>query len=528
MPCLTARNNNGRPRFKANDRPGLRQRERDKTRELPAIGVSGMRGTIGGTLTPAVVTRMASAFAADEGVGRAAGERHAPARRRRPRLARPSGFWVRDAAAAALLASGIEVIDLDVVTTPGVAMMVKHTAADAGVVITASHNLIEWNGMKFLGRAQTALPADAARVKQLYDENRTAYVPVQQLVPPSRYADPVSPPPCRRHARRGELHAADAQQRDARCTKPRARLRRRAGHLQQAIQGRADSVNAPGACPGATLLSKLGCQIIQINGTPNGLFPHEPEPIAKNLTGLSDEVRRQKAAVGFAQDPDADRLAIVDEHGVYIGEEYSLLLAAKAVLSKKPGMVVANLSTSRMIDDIASRPARRPRDPHARRRGERDPGDAGRRVDDRRRGQRRAIDPASCPAATASSRWRTSCNSWRAPGTSISGLVADLPRYEIVKTKFECRREDAERAVMAIKRRFASEKVDTQDGIRIDRAADRTWVHACPSNTEPIMHHRRGPRPMLAEEKIATVPRGGRSARKVTPPRVAGFTTRKN
>src|SRR5205814_4518109 len=114
-----------------------------------------------------------------------------------------------------------------------------------------------------------------------------------------------------------------------------------------------DSVNGAGCITSATLLNKLGCQLVHLNATPDGQFPHEPEPTEKNLTGLAAEVRRQKAHVGFAQDPDAYRLAIVDEIGVYIGEEYSLALAARLIMSKKPGIVgVTNLSTSRMLDDV--------------------------------------------------------------------------------------------------------------------------------------------------------------------------------
>src|SRR5205814_5514712 len=115
-----------------------------------------------------------------------------------------------------------------------------------------------------------------------------------------------------------------------------------------------DSVNGAGCVATATLLSKLGCQLVHINATPNGRFPHEPEPTAQNLTQLADEVKRQRAACGFAQDPDADRLAIVDENGTYIGEEYSLALCAKWILAKKSGTVVTNLSTSRMLDDLAA------------------------------------------------------------------------------------------------------------------------------------------------------------------------------
>src|SRR4051812_8569926 len=324
--------------------------------EALMIGVSGMRGTIGGTLTPAVVSRMAAAFAAF------LHESSKPVNGTHFRVVigrdgRPSGYWVRDAASAALLASGVEVVDLDVVTTPGVAMMVKHTAADAGVVITASHNPIEWNGMKFLSRDQLALPPEHAKqVKALYEQERSAYVPVQQLVPPGRHGDPVSLP--RAASRPGIENMAP----------PTRNSETNALHVKRTLdyvdvlgisnkryKVVLDSVNGAGCVEGATLLSKLGCELIHLNGTPNGQFAHEPEPIEKNLTGLADEVRRQRAAVGFAQDPDADRLAIVDDTGRFIGEEYSLALAAKLILSKKPGGVAAaNLSTSRMIDDIAA------------------------------------------------------------------------------------------------------------------------------------------------------------------------------
>src|SRR6185312_16475468 len=132
--------------------------------EALMIGVSGMRGTIGGTLTPAVVTRMAAAFAAwlIQGAAPINGKAH---RVVFGRDSRPSGPWVRDAAVAALTASGIEVIDLDIVTTPGVAMMVKHLGADAALIATASHNPIQWNGLKYLNAEAVALPpADAGKL----------------------------------------------------------------------------------------------------------------------------------------------------------------------------------------------------------------------------------------------------------------------------------------------------------------------------------------------------------------------------
>src|SRR5687768_8597527 len=154
--------------------------------EALMIGVSGMRGTVGGTLTPPVVARMAAAFAAF------LKRTQTPSNGTHFKVvfgrdSRPSGAWVRDAASAALGASGVEVIDLDIVTTPSVAMMVRHLGADAGIVATASHNPIQWNGLKFLNRDSVAPPPEhAAQIKELYDAGAADFARVDSLVPPGR------------------------------------------------------------------------------------------------------------------------------------------------------------------------------------------------------------------------------------------------------------------------------------------------------------------------------------------------------
>jgi phosphomannomutase len=266
-----------------------------------------------------------------------------------------------------------------------------------------------------------------------------------------------------------------------------------------------DSVNGAGCVATATLLSKLGCQVVHLNSTPNGQFPHEPEPTRENLTALAEEVKRQRAHVGFAQDPDADRLAIIDENGVYIGEEYSLALCAKLVLSKKPGVAVANLSSSRMLDDIASACGSRViRTPV----GEANVVQAMLRHDAIIGGEGNGgvIDTRIVPGRDSLVGMAYVLQLMSQTGKTISQLVEEIPRYQIIKSKFECRREDAERAVEALKAHFASEKVDTQDGIRIDWEVERSWVHARPSNTEPIMRIiAEAPDAAIAEARIAQV-----------------------
>ncbi len=245
-----------------------------------------------------------------------------------------------------------------------------------------------------------------------------------------------------------------------------------------------DSVNGAGCVTSATMLSKLGCQLVHLNATPDGQFPHEPEPTAGNLTELAEAVRRQRADVGFAQDPDADRLAIVDENGTYIGEEYSLALAAKYVLAKRPGVTVTNLSSSRMLDDIASATGSSVIRTAV---GEANVVEAMVRHGSTIGGEGNGgvIDPRIVPGRDSLVGMAYVLQLMASSGKSLSQLVAEIPKYEIVKTKFECRREDANKVVEALKEDFAAEKVDTQDGIRIDW--DRAWVHARPSNTEPIM-----------------------------------------
>jgi phosphomannomutase len=449
--------------------------------EALMIGVSGMRGTVGGTLTPPVVTRMAAAFAVWLKRNRS------PVNGKHLRVvfgrdSRPSGAWVRDAAASALSASGIEVIDLDVVTTPGVAMMVKHANADAGMIATASHNPIEWNGLKLLNAAATALPPEAAnQIKALYDAQETDYVRVQSLVRPRRNTETHA-----LHVKR-VLDHVDVN-----------------GISNKRFKVVLDSVNGAGCVATATLLSKLGCQLVHMHATPDGQFPHEPEPTEKNLTGLADEVRRQRAAVGFAQDPDADRLAIVDENGKYIGEEYSLVLAADLVMSRrKGGVAVVNLSSSRMLDDVAAR--------HGGRVVRTAVGEANvvqAMIEENAaiggEGNGGVIDLRIVPGRDSLVGMAYVLELMASTGKTVGQLVDGLPRYEIVKTKFECRREDAERAVAALQREFAAEKVDAQDGIRIDW--DRAWVHARPSNTEPIMRIiAEAPDRATAEAKVARV-----------------------
>ena len=389
------------------------------------LGISGLRGTIGGTLPPAVVLRWASAFAAY------LKQHEQPANGTHfvvvfGRDSRPSGTFVRDAAVAALTASGIQVIDLGVVTTPGVAIMVGKLTADAGMVATASHNPVMWNGIKLLDRRSVAPPPDVVlKIIDLFHASVASYSKVEALVQPTHNDETNA-----YHVNRVLAHVDVL------------------GISTKRFKVVLDSVNGAGCVSGATLLSKLGCTIIHLNGQPTGQFAHEPEPMAKNLTGLADEVKRQRAHIGFAQDPDADRLAIVDDKGtVFIGEEYSLALAAKYVLSRKTGgLAAANLSTSRMLDDIAAQHGGKViRTPV----GEANVVDAMLRegITIGGEGNGGVIDPRIVPGRDSLVGMAYVLGMMARENKPLSEIVASIPRYEIIKDKFECRRDDANRAV---------------------------------------------------------------------------------
>lgn len=415
------------------------------------VGVSGVRGLIGRTLTPEVVVQFAQAYGTLLGVGRVAVGRDT----------RPSGEMFAAAAAAGLLATGCEVTHLGVVMTPTIGHAIRTGGYAGGVMITASHNPPEWNGIKFLDdRGLAPTPATAGRIAEIREQRRFALS--AERFPPQRT----------------DGHAIDRHV-DAVLAAVEADV--------SALRGTRvvlDSVNGAGCFGTPRLLAALGCEVIHMNSVPSGEFAHTPEPIAENLTGLCAAVQRERAAVGFAQDPDADRLAIVDERGTYIGEEYTLALAAWSVLSRRPGPVAANLSTSRMVDAVARRfgveVVRTPV-------GEANVASA--MLDSRcvigGEGNGGVIDPRITWVRDSLSAISLVLQLIAESGRSIGELVAELPRYAMVKQKFECPRERIDAATRAVAEAFRGERVNRTDGTRVDFADG--WVHLRASNTEPIV-----------------------------------------
>ncbi len=416
------------------------------------MSVSGVRGIVGETMTPTLAAEIGSAFGSFLEGGPVVLARDS----------RPSGEMIEGAVRAGLLSTGCHVVDLGIVTTPGAALMVVERSARGGIVVTASHNPVEWNGIKFLTASGFAPPLKMA--DQIYDilrSRRFRFVDVEKIGRLERDLSTAD-----RHVGR-VIRILDL-----------AAIRRRQLNIVL------DSVNGAGGASGRLLLERLGCKVQHENAEPTGLFAHGPEPTAANLTGLCDAVRMHGADIGFAQDPDADRLAIVDNKGRYIGEEFTLALAAKFVMSKKPGPAAANLSTSRLIDDIAAQAggaavhrtavgeanvAQAVLDHHCVIGGE---GNGG------------VIDPRVVPVRDSLTAMGLVLGLLAEDWRPLDVIVGDLPRYTMLKLKFELEGDQINGWLERLRLASDGGRITDSDGLRVDWLDG--WVHLRASNTEPI------------------------------------------
>lgn len=422
------------------------------------LSVSGLRGLIGQSLTPPVAARYGAAFGS--WLREVTGRSH-------PRVvvgrdSRPSGPMIEHAAVAGLLGVGCRVTTVGIATTPSVAIMTEQLGADGGMVITASHNPAAWNGIKALRHDGVAPPPDqAANIISRFRQERVDYVSVEGVQAVAHDDSAAA------------VHV---------------------GRILPQVDGRAiesmkvrvvlDSAHGAGGPATAMLLNRLGVDLVHEYAEPTGRFPGSPEPTAENLGRLCEAVRAAGAAVGFAQDPDADRLAIVDEAGRYIGEEYTLALAAMRVLQREPGPVAANLSTSRMIDDVAGQFGCRVERTAV---GEANVAACMRRIGATVGGEGNGgvIWPRVVYVRDSLTAIGLVLDLMAATGKTVSQLVASIPAYCMVKLKQPIRPGMAAHAVSALRAHFAGERIDEQDGIRIDLPDG--WVHVRASNTEPIL-----------------------------------------
>src|SRR5438045_3966514 len=292
------------------------------------VSVSGVRGRVGDALTPEIIAKFAAGFGA-WALARNGGK----ARIVVGRDSRVSGPMFQPVVLAALQSVGCDVLDIGMVPTPTVQLAVEHHHAAGGLAITASHNPIEWNALKFIGPSGLFLDAtEGAAMRQVVDGK----------IPRATW-DKLGTVAHDRDAARQHI--------DKILALPFLDVE---GIRKKGFRVGLDCVRGAGGTFMPILLELLGCRLATINMEPDGRFPRSPEPVAENLGELQKLVQDSHCDIGMAVDPDVDRLAFVSDEGVAIGEDYTLALAAKEVLKHRKGAIVTNLSTSRIVDDIAA------------------------------------------------------------------------------------------------------------------------------------------------------------------------------
>ncbi len=425
------------------------------------VSASGVRGIVGESLTPEVVLRVAAAHASFLSPGPVVVGRDT----------RPSGAWISRLAQAALLASGHDVVDVDIAPTPTILFAIRHHGASGGLAITASHNPAPWNALKLFGPGGTFLtPAQSEEVARLARAGKHAWVGYDRVGQARADADAV-----RRH-REAILALPDLDL---------ARIRSR--RFRVVI----DATNGAGWAATPALLEALGCEVERLYCEPDGRFPRVAEPLPENLGVLGERVRKTGAAIGFAHDPDADRLAIVDERGEPIGEERTLQIAVDWALSKRLGPVAVNVSTSIGVELIAKRygaPVHRTRigEAHVAEKLLEIGGVIG------GEGNGGVIYPAlhatrdGLLAAVIAMDWLAK------DARPLSARVLELPSVSMAKRKLDLRLSDPEALRLELEKTFPDGERNVLDGEKY--LWEDCWVQVRASGTEPVVR-------VLAEAK---------------------------
>jgi phosphomannomutase len=418
------------------------------------IGVAGVRGIVGESFTPLLACQFAQTFGTFIGAGPVLIGRDT----------RPSGVMVEHAVIAGLQSVGCKAIQLGVVPTPSLLLAVRQRSARGGIMITASHNGPEWNALKFVDARGLFLgPIHSEELLDLYHQQDVPRVGEPDLQPSSFYGEAV---PAHLDAIMRYVDGAAI----------------RAAAFSVAV----DCCNGVGALHSAPFLrDRLGCQVETLFDQPDGRFRRSPEPLAEHLGALCDRVRQRGCAIGFAQDPDGDRLAVVDEQGRPIGEEVTVALAIRAVLAlHEIGPIVANLSAGRIMDAVAAEfgvPVTRTKT------GEIHVSEAMLRVGAVAGGEHTGgiIIPAVHPCRDSFVGMAVLLEYLARTGKSVSALVAELPRYALVRHQCAVDVEQAPQIMRQLRLAYEGQPMNFWDGLFIE--FDEAWVQVRRSNTEPVL-----------------------------------------
>lgn len=429
-----------------------------KKKEL-VCSTSGIRGVIGNGLDMPLLTEYTAAFGTMLSKGKVVVGRDS----------RPSGALIVPVVTATLQSVGLDVIDIGIVPTPTVEIAVKALKGAGGICVTASHNPGQWNALKFFNKTgEFITPAEYKKLDKIYQGKKFTFQP---------------------HNKLGKLSAQDKWiDQHIKKTLTLKTVNRNAVRRRK-FKVVVDAVNGAGSHALPALLEKMGVNVIRINCKGDGNFVHEPEPIPKNLTQLSRAVKKHKADLGMACDPDADRLALVDESGKPIGEELTLTIGVMAVLAKTKGNTVINLSTSKVTEDIARQYNSKVFYSKV--------GEANVVAEMRKKkgiiggeGNGGVIYPAFHSGRDSLVAAALTLTVLAEQKKNLSTLVSSFPTYYTIKTKAALTSRDSFlRKLEKFEKQEAAKllgksKIDRKDGLRFD--FKQGWIQLRTSNTEPI------------------------------------------
>jgi len=418
------------------------------------VSISGIRGIIGGGLEPQVLVKYSSAYADFIGKGKIIIGRDA----------RISGEMVKSIVVGTLLAKGLDVVDIGICPTPTVQYMVKILKAQGGIAISASHNPNEWNALKLLNiTGQFMTPDENKTMLGNLENSKSIYSSWDKLGKLTYYEEGL------------KKHMEDV------INMPFIELEK---IRKKKFRVLVDCVNGAGVYVIPDLLRKFGCEVIELNCERTGIFPRLPEPIPENLTATMKAVIDLKVDLGIVVDPDVDRLVLITEDGKSFSEENTITQVVKFVLTKKPGNVVVNLSTTRAVEDVANalggqvfrsavgeaNVVLKMKETNAIIGGE---GSGG------------VIFPALHYGRDALVGIALTLQHLTETNQSLLELRKNLPQYFIAKKKIDLRKNNPGEIVAKLKAKYSKEKINTDDGLRID--FEDHWVHFRKSNTEPII-----------------------------------------
>ncbi len=426
--------------------------------------ISGIRGTIGGPvgdgLNPLDIVRFVSAYATQR-------RRDLPENNKIVvgRDARISGEMVDLIVTGTLLGMGYDVVNIGLATTPTTELAVTGEQAAGGIILTASHNPKQWNALKLLNEKGEFLnDAEGKEVLAIAEAEDFTYVDVDSLG----------------HLTHKDYLPYHVDNVLALKLVDKAAIEK--ANFTVAI----DCVNSIGGVAIPAILRALGVQnIIELNCTPDGHFPHNPEPLPQHLTEISDLLKSGKADIGFVVDPDVDRLAIICENGEMFGEEYTLVSVADYVLTHTPGNTVSNLSSTRALSDVTRA--------HGGKYTASAVGEVNVVTEMKNsgaviggEGNGGVIYPASHYGRDALVGIALFLSHLAHKGVKVSELKATYPAYAISKNRIDLTPEiDVDALLVKVKEIYKDEKVNDIDGVKIDFAEG--WVHLRKSNTEPII-----------------------------------------